>query len=272
MIPSLPLGKNIKLLRVRNKLNQQHLASSLGITRAALASYETGKSIPPVPVLMNIAQQLGYSMDTLSRLDLACLSELELRQLEAGNDIFVSGSRIRVLATSVDPQQRENITLVPLKARSGYTMGYQDPEFIRQLPVFQLPFLQNDRSYRAFQTEGDSMTPIPSGAYVIGEYLENWLAVKDGTPCVVITHEDGIVFKIVYPHQRRNRFLLKSLNPLYQPFELDVRQIREMWKFVYYFSHQMPETLTDSETMMARLIRIEEKLTKVNEPDPAQKS
>lgn len=272
MSSDMPLGKNLKFLRNRSKLNQQQLADDLGITRAALASYETDKTLPPVTVLLKLADYFSFHTDTLLRIPLERLSELELRQLEAGNDVFVSGSRIRVLATTVDSQNRENITLVPLKAKAGYTAGYNDPEYIRQLPVFQLPFLQSERSYRAFQTEGDSMLPIPSGAWVIGEYIENWTSIKDGTPCIVVTADEGAVFKIIFNHLRQKKILLKSLNPEYTPYEIEAAEIREVWKFIYYFSQEMPSPMNESESIMARLTRIEHRLTSVNASDPALKS
>ena len=43
----------------------------------------------------------------------------------------------------VDSKNRDNIELVPVKAKAGYTAGYNDPEFISSLPTFQLPFLRH---------------------------------------------------------------------------------------------------------------------------------
>ena len=85
-----------------------------------------------------------------------------LEELENGFDSFISGSKLRVLSSTVDQNDNENIELVPLKAKAGYTNGYSDPDFISQLPTFQLPFLSKERKYRTFQIDGDSMYPIPS--------------------------------------------------------------------------------------------------------------
>ena len=51
------------------------------------------------------------------------------------------------------------------KLYDGYTRGFADPEFVKVLPVFQLPFLSRDKKYRTFQISGDSMLPIPDGSY-----------------------------------------------------------------------------------------------------------
>jgi hypothetical protein len=42
------------------------------------------------------------------------------------------------------------------------------------------------------------MPPVSDGSFVIAEYLENWNNVKDGYPYIVVTTDDGIVFKNVY--------------------------------------------------------------------------
>ncbi|MBK9413921.1 MAG: S24 family peptidase [Bacteroidetes bacterium] len=90
----------------------------------------------------------------------------------------------------------------------------------------------NDRKYRMFQISGDSMLLIPDKSYVIAEYLENWYDIKDDEVYVLLTQEEGIVFKIVQNHLRKKRSLtLKSLNTTYNPYELNVSEIREVWKF-----------------------------------------
>jgi len=54
--------------------------------------------------------------------------------------VYIKGSNLRVLATTVDIANNENIEMVAEKAKAGYTTGYADPEFISELPVFQFPF------------------------------------------------------------------------------------------------------------------------------------
>jgi hypothetical protein len=33
---------------------------------------------------------------------------------------------------------------------------------------------------------------------------------------------------------------LHSLNPLYEPYDIDISEVREVWKFVNYISSEMP--------------------------------
>ncbi len=125
------------------------------------------------------------------------MSETQLRQLEHGEDVFLRGGNLRVLASTVDADNQENIELVPVKAQAGYTNGFSDPEYISDLQVFQLPFLSEEKKYRTFQLQGDSMLTIPEKAWVTGEYVLDWKTLKTGEACVVLTMDEGIVFKII---------------------------------------------------------------------------
>ena len=165
---------------------------------------------------------------------------------------------MRVIATTVDSQNRENIEVVPLKAKAGYKNGFADPEFIKKLPTFQLPILFNDRKYRMFQISGDSMLPIPDKSYVIAEYLENWYDIKDGEAYVLLTQEEGIVFKMVENNLKKKRSLtLKSLNTIYNPYDLNVSDIKEVWKFCNYMSTEIPESNFAKDELIDKLSKLE---------------
>jgi len=151
--------------------------------------------------------------------------------------------------------------VVPLKAKAGYKNGFADPDFIRKLPTFQLPILFNDRKYRMFQVSGDSMLPIPDKSWVIGEYLENWYDIKDGQAYVVLTQEDGIVFKIAFNQLKKKKtLLLKSLNTLYEPYEIPANEIREVWKFCNYLSSELPDTTTVKDELLSKVEKLEKEV------------
>ncbi|MCB0814554.1 MAG: hypothetical protein KDB87_15515, partial [Flavobacteriales bacterium] len=61
-------------------------------------------------------------------------------------------------------------------------------------------------------------------------------------PYIVVTKEEGIVFKVVYDQlKEKGSLLLCSTNPLYQPYEVPVGEVLEVWKFVHYISPELPE-------------------------------
>ncbi|PJF33754.1 MAG: DNA-binding protein, partial [Phototrophicales bacterium] len=156
--------------------------------------------------------------------------------------VYIRGTNLRVLATTVDSDNEENIELVSEKAKAGYASGFADPEYIKVLPAFKLPFLSREKKYRTFQISGDSMLPIPDKSWVTGEFTEDWRHIKDGTPCIILTLDEGIVFKVVENKiDTDGQFILHSLNTLYDPYPIDVKDIREVWKFVHYISSEMPD-------------------------------
>ncbi|MCZ4696007.1 helix-turn-helix domain-containing protein [Ancylomarina euxinus] len=226
--------ENIKFLRNRRKKSQVDLAQQLEITRTTLAGYEKNVQ-PPFKVLIKFAEYFKVSIDALVRYNLQELSEFQLSQIEDGYDIDVTGKKLRLLTISVNQDGEENIEMVPLKAQAGYTNSYGDMEFIESLPKFTLPFLPKDRTYRTFQIKGDSMQPIPEGSWITASYIQNWETIKDGTPCIIVTQDDGIVFKIVYKQLNKNQSLqLVSSNRRYKPYELAISKVVEIWKFETY--------------------------------------
>ena len=149
------------------------------------------------------------------KLDISKMSESQLGELERGYDAYVKGSNLRVLTTTVNSANRENIELVQEKAKAGYATGYADPEFIGELPVFNLPFLSDKKKYRTFQLKGDSMLPIPDGSWVTGEFLQDWMQIISGKAYIVFTLDDGIVFKVVENNLTKDgKLVLYSLNPV----------------------------------------------------------
>ncbi len=234
-------AENIKFLRKRRKLSQADLAQQLELTRTTLAGYE--KSIqPPFKVLIRFTEFFGVSIDALIRYNLQALSEFQLSQIESGFDIDVTGNKLRLLTISVNKDGDENIEIVPVKAQAGYTNSYGDLDFISSLDKFTLPFLPKNKTYRTFQIKGDSMLPVPEGSWVTCSYIQNWENIKNGTPCIIVTKEEGIVFKLVYNLLSEKQCLqLVSTNRNYKPYELPIHKIVEVWKFETYNRFEIEE-------------------------------
>jgi len=138
-------SNNIKFLRKRRGRTQDELAHALGMKRSTLSGYENKVAEPGIETLTAFAKYFGMAIDTLVRVDLSRLSESQLSELERGLDVYLTGSKIRILATTVNADNEENIELVPEKAKAGYANGFADPEFISELPKFRLPFLSLGR-------------------------------------------------------------------------------------------------------------------------------
>ena len=234
-------AENLRFLRNRKKKSQDDMAQLLGITRAKLNAHENGVSRnPPLDDLLRIADYFRIAIDTLLKVDLSRIGELRLRELEAGNDIYISGGKIRVLSITVNRDNRENIEFVPKKAKAGYLAHYNDPDFIAQLPKFSLPHLPQNRTYRMFPTEGDSMFPIPENCLVIAEYVADWTALKN-TPCIVVMKsEQTFLFKMATLQPASQSFLLHSLNPEYKDREVWAGDVMEVWRYHSHITDVIP--------------------------------
>ncbi len=244
-------ASNIKFLRKRRGRTQDEAASALQMKRPTLSGYENGIAEPAIEALVALSDYYTISLDTLLKVDITRLSESQLGELERGYDAYARGTNLRVLATTVSAENRENIELVSEKAKAGYTTGYADPEFIGELPLFHLPFLSPNRKYRTFQLKGDSMLPIPDRSWVTGEFLQDWRGIKSGEAYVVLTSDDGIVFKVVENDiEKSGQLVLYSLNPLYEPYEVHISNVREIWRFVHYISEELPEPVLPEKQLL----------------------
>ncbi len=248
-------SKNIQLLRKRKKRSQEEMAGVLGLKRSTLSAYELGTVEPSLETLTRFSRFFKITMDKLVTLDLASISEFYLSDLEKGFDTDITGKKLRILATTIDSENNDNVELVPMKAKAGYTAGYADPEYIRVLPTFQLPFLSKSKKYRAFQISGDSMPPVADGSYVTGEYVQNWESIKNGQPYIIVTRDEGVVFKIIYNKIVETQTLtLCSTNPMYAPYDVHITEIIEVWKFVNYLSENL-EIQEDSEKDLTKALQ-----------------
>ena len=233
---------NIKILRKRKGRTQDDVASALNLKRSTLSGYENGVAQPGIEILISFSRYFNMSIDTMLKIDLSALSESQMGELERGYDAYVKGSNLRVLTTTVNQDNTENIELVNEKAKAGYTTGYADPEYIGELPVFRLPFLSDRRKYRTFQLKGDSMLPIPDGSWVTGEFIQDWMNIISGNGYIVFTLDDGIVFKIAENNIAKDgKLVLYSLNPLYEPYEVHISEVKEVWRFINYISNELPD-------------------------------
>lgn len=235
-------SRNIKMLRKRCGRTQDDVATALNMKRSTLSGYENGIAEPGIEALVALSAYYRVAVDTMLREDLTRLPESELYQLEHGSDIFLRGSNLRILTSTIDSSNKENIEVVNHKASAGYRTGFADPEFIRVLPTFQMPFLSKEKKYRTFQISGDSMLPIPDKSWVTGEFVQDWENLRDHQAYIIVTISDGVLFKVVENRLKaERRLVLHSLNPLYEPYPVEAADLREVWRFVHYISSELPE-------------------------------
>jgi phage repressor protein C with HTH and peptisase S24 domain len=86
-------------------------------------------------------------------------------------------------------------------------------------------------NYRAFEIVGDSMLPTPSGSVIVGEKVDNLDDVKNNAACIVISRNEGIVYKRVQKNGRvKNKLTLVSDNPVFHPYAINAEEVLEVWQ------------------------------------------
>ncbi|MES2797054.1 MAG: helix-turn-helix domain-containing protein [Bacteroidota bacterium] len=222
-------SENLKLLRTQKGVSQQKLSDDLIITRVRFAKYEEGKSEPPFDILKRISKYFHVSIDILINVDLEKIPIDSLLKMENNRVLF---------PIVIDKSGKDYIEILPFKAKAGYLSGYGDPEFIEKLQQMQLPFLSKGK-YRAFPIDGDSMPPHNDKSFIIGRYIENITEVKDGKTYVVLSKNDGIVYKRLFRKPKRESiYLFHSDNVVYKPYEVKAGEILEIWEHVCSFCTQ----------------------------------
>ena len=235
------ISSNIKFLRSVNRLTQNQLAEKLSIKRSLLGAIEEGRTEPRASTLKKLSSIFKISIDNLVKDELV---KEEPKKLEINQRIDETGKHIRFhqVVLAERDLDRELVSLVPISARAGYADGIIDPTYIRDLPKFNLPMNELNRfgTYRVFQIAGDSMIPIINpNEYLITEYIDNWRSIKNSATYIVITKEDGIVYKRVIRNE--NTLTLISENKRYETYNIEVGEVVEIWKPVGIITFQINE-------------------------------
>jgi len=207
-------NQNLRYLRKLRGWTQEEFANKLNIKRSLLGAYEEERAEPRIDVLEQVGDMFRLTLDDLLRKD---LSEQKGTYLSKRRALKMAGTRTE-------------IPFVPMKAAAGYLAGYADPEFIDELNTFTLPMLTGG-NYRAFEIIGDSMLPTPSGSVIVGEKVNDLEEVKNDTPCIVVSRNEGIVYKRVQKNGRvKNKLTLVSDNPTFHPYTVSTEEVIEMWQ------------------------------------------
>lgn len=207
-------NQNLKYLRKLRGWTQEEFANKLHIKRSLLGAYEEERAEPRIEVLEAVCDMFKLTLDEILRKDLS-----------DNKANYLAKRRAMKMAAG-----KAEIQFVPVKAAAGYLAGYADPEFIDELNTFTLPMLTGG-NYRAFEIIGDSMLPTPSGSVIVGEKVDNLDDMKNNAACIVISRNEGIVYKRVQRNNKqKNKLTLVSDNPIFHPYTVNADEVLEMWQ------------------------------------------
>ncbi len=216
------IATNIKYLREQKGLSQEAFGETIHISRAQVSTFERNCSAPSIEVLITLSNYFKIPIDILIKNDLTKAEDTSFIELRNKRILF---------PITVDDANNDLIEVIPAKASAGYAHGYDDPEYIEQLQNIKLPFLPTGK-HRAFPIKGDSMLPMKDGAFVVGRFIENRTDIVSGKTYIVVTLNDGMVYKRVYNQIETDKVLkLVSDNPNYQPYTVPIDEVLELWEF-----------------------------------------
>ena len=119
-----------------------------------------------------------------------------------------------------------------------YLANCQKADYLRSLPTISLPFITSEKS-RAFDI-GDDF-PMKN-SIVVGNGISDWTDVQDGKFYILVTAQQGVIYRKVYNQVKiKGALLLSSDNPTIPSFEMSIKDVIEIWEVNSFISQQLPE-------------------------------
>jgi transcriptional regulator with XRE-family HTH domain len=238
-------GQNLKYLRKLKGFTQEEFALKLQIKRSLLGAYEEERAEPRIDVLEIVSDHFKISLDDLLRKDLS----------ETKGD-YLAKRRIQKLGS-----ESNLIHFVPMKAAAGYLAGYADEEFIDELNTFTLPMMGSGQ-FRAFEIIGESMLPTPSGSIIVGQKINGLDDVKQNGAYIVVSRSEGIVYKRLTKNIRtKNKVTLTSDNQSYQPYDMNIEEILELWQAQMVISKVSAQQRWDMNSLASMVNNLQSQVT-----------
>lgn len=244
------LSQRIKNIRTTLNLNQAQLADKIKIKQPSISALESGGNIS-FDTVEKFRKYLNINPEYLSgRSDSMFLSSDVLQKAHGFNDNTGQGNSTSSRPANQHESEKKNLTIVPLKAFGGFTMGYADRIFIDSLEKIYFPWIQGECF--AFQVEGSSMYKtyniegeILSKGYAPGSYV---ITTKLNLPDLptkgkdyVFQTIDGILLK-KFVAIKGEKMYLESINKDYDPITVPVKSVKGIY-YVEDTSNNKPQQL-----------------------------
>ena len=139
----------------------------------------------------------------------------------------------------------KRVPLINQYAYAGYLAGYQDQEYIDQLPTVLYDVDHDPKgNYLAFEVKGDSMNDGSDESYKDGDRLlcreipshlwrNSKLHLRKWD--FVIVHKEGVLVKRIVDHDVQNHTItIHSLNPFYEDQVIDLVDVYQIFNVIEY--------------------------------------
>lgn len=217
------------LLDYRNSkdLNQEQMASLIGVSYRNYQNIESTGVVKKVDVLENIKNVTGYD-DT---------------------QIIASNGDVAFSFTQKRQSQKLKSTpfmvpFVPVKAQAGYVKAVDQEIYLDTLEKFQLPPGVNPHGaiWRYWEIEGDSMEPeYRNGDMLLTSQVHqmDWENMRNFYAYVIVTNE-RVLFKRIFCKNDMEWVLISDNEENYPQQLLPVEYIKEVWVVRRRISNNIP--------------------------------
>lgn len=263
-----------------SKGNNSEFGNKIGVNEANIRNYIAGTE-PKFNVLEKIANNFEINYEWLLTGNGEMLKSegatevIKTPPVEIIAPIKVEGRSLmpKVIVLKDEDVEEERIPLVPVMAQAGYLQGYDDPQYIKELPMYNLPGMRNG-TFRIFQVEGLSMYPtLQSGSYVVGQFVEDWEHISDNRIYVVVSTEGVIVKRVLNRIEKYGSLYCKSDNRVFPHINVKLKDVKEIWECKMHLSfdfldpvpeyQKIADLEADVQFLKQRVEQLEEEKTEV---------
>lgn len=129
------------------------------------------------------------------------------------------------------------IQWVAKNLQQEYLANFQNPIYLNNLPVFQLPNLPMGY-YRAFESGEDFAYP---GSILVGTFVRNWYDIKDGLQYIFVLRGHGFVYRTAFNQVKTSGMLLLTSDVAdIEELEVPLQDVQEVWEIKAFVSLQLP--------------------------------
>ena len=259
-------------------LSVRKFEETVGFSNGAFATqYKNNKSIgsDKIENILYSFPELNTEWLLTGKGDMLKDEAIKGTPVEVVAPIKVEGKSLmpKVIVLKDEDDEKERIPLVPIMAQAGYLKGYDDPKYIRKLPMYNLPGMRNG-TFRMFQVEGLSMYPtLQSGSYVVGQFVEDWQHISDNRIYVVVSKEGVIVKRVLNRIEKYGSLYCRSDNRVFPHINVDLKDVREVWECKMHLSFEFLDPIpeyqkiadlqADMHFLKQRVEQLEEEKTEV---------
>lgn len=193
----------MKQLRKERKLSQTQLANMLGVTQAAVSSWEANGVPPGIENAKKIAEIFGVSVDELLKGE---RSE-PIKEIE-----YVPSDRTK------------KFIRVPVLGRIPAGIPIEAIEDIEDWEDYPVSDTIRGRQYFGLKVAGDSMEPEYRDGDVL--IIQQQDTCNSGDDCAVMVNGDDATFKRV--RLQENGLTLQPLNPKYNPRFYSAQEVESL--------------------------------------------